>query len=128
MYLLLKNIHLAMITTSIGLFVLRGALMLARSPRLRTSALQILPHFIDTLLLASGIGLVAVLGTAVLAQAWLQLKLTLILAYIVAGSVALKRGRTYRVRAAAFAAALVIVALIVTTAVSHRPPWPLPPG
>ncbi len=121
MYLVLKNIHLATILTSIVLFLLRGGFMLTRSPRLRLPILQVLPHMVDTLLLVSGAGLVAVLGTGVLGQPWLQVKLALVLAYIVAGSVALKRGRTFRARIVALAMALLTVALILVTALTHRP-------
>lgn len=121
MYLLLKNIHLATITLSLALFVLRAALMLVGSPRLRTPVLKVLPHVIDTLLLASGVGLIFVLGSATLGQSWLQVKLALLIAYIVAGSVALKRGKTLRIRVLAGAAALIIVALLIATALTHRP-------
>lgn len=121
MYLLLKNLHIAAVITSISLFLLRGILMMARSPRLHSRILQVLPHVVDTVLLASGVGLILVLGIALLAATWLQVKLTLLIAYIVAGSVALKRGKTYRIRLLALAAALIIVATIIATAMTHQP-------
>ncbi len=121
MYLLLKNLHIAAVITSISLFLLRGILMMARSPRLHSRILQVLPHVVDTVLLASGVGLILVLGIALLTATWLQVKLTLLIAYIVAGSVALKRGRTYRIRLLTLAAALIIVATIIATALTHQP-------
>ena len=52
---------------------------------------------------------------------WLTMKVALLVVYIVLGSVALKRGRTRRIRVAAFAAALLTVGFLVTVARAHHP-------
>ena len=44
-----------------------------------------------------------------------------LLLYIVAGSVALKRGRTPRIRATAFALSLACIGYLVGAAVQHSP-------
>lgn len=121
MYEILKTTHLAAIATSISLFVFRGGLMIRESPNLRAPALRVLPHVIDTVLLASGLGLIAIIGWELFSVRWLQVKLTLVIAYIVTGSVALKYGRSRKIRLRAFMAALLIVALIVATAITRRP-------
>lgn len=121
MYLGLKSLHLLTVALSASLFVYRGYLMLARSRRLQTRFLRIAPHVIDTFLLASGVGLVLVLGGTPIMQVWLQSKLALIFAYIVVGAIALKYGKTYRVRATALLIALLLLGLIVLTAVRHTP-------
>ena len=48
-----------------------------------------------------------------------------LVAYVALGTIALKRGRSRRVRAAAFAAALATFAYIVAVAIAHDPRGPL---
>lgn len=128
-YLALRHIHITAVVISIALFTLRGIWMLADSPRLQDRWVRILPHVVDTVLLASAIALTLVLGQYPFAQAWLTAKLVGLLAYIVLGSIALKRGRSKATRAAAFAAALLTVAYIVGVAVHHHPTsWWWTPG
>ena len=52
---------------------------------------------------------------------WLTVKVLLLVVYIVLGSFALKRGRTPRVRAWCYAAALVVYLFIVSVARAHDP-------
>jgi uncharacterized membrane protein SirB2 len=52
---------------------------------------------------------------------WLTAKVVLLVAYIVLGSIALKRGRTRAVRITAFVAALSIVGFLITVARAHHP-------
>lgn len=59
------------------------------------------------------------------AQSWLIAKVLALLAYIVLGTVALKRGRTKTVRVIAFAAALAAAPYIVAIALA-RNPLPIP--
>jgi uncharacterized membrane protein SirB2 len=55
------------------------------------------------------------------AAGWLTAKIALLIVYIVLGSIALRRGRSRRVRAWAFIAALATVAFLVTVARAHHP-------
>ena len=57
----------------------------------------------------------------VLRTPWLLTKIVLLVVYIVLGTIALKRGRTPQVRAAAFVAALAVFVAIVATAITKRP-------
>jgi uncharacterized membrane protein SirB2 len=52
---------------------------------------------------------------------WLTAKVVGLIGYIVLGSIALKRGRTRHTRVAAFAAALVMFAYIVSVAITKSP-------
>ena len=52
---------------------------------------------------------------------WLTMKVALLVAYIVLGSYAIKRGRTKAMRVAAFAAALLVLAFLVSVARAHDP-------
>jgi uncharacterized membrane protein SirB2 len=76
---------------------------------------------IDTLLLAAGATLVAILPRPVFASHWLDVKLVLVVVYIVLGAFALRRARTRRARAVFLAAAVATYALIVGIAVAHHP-------
>lgn len=120
-YSLLKHFHLATIAITLTLFVLRGAWMMADSPRLQARWVRIVPHVNDTLLLASGFGLAIMLGQYPLVNGWLTAKLFALIVYIVLGTVALKRGRTKGTRIAAWGAALVVFAYIVAVAIAHDP-------
>jgi len=75
---------------------------------------------IDTLLLASALWLAWQIG-AEGTRGWLWAKVIALVAYIALGSLALKRGRTRNVRIAAFAAALVAFAYIVSVALTKSP-------
>ena len=120
-YTLAHLLHVACVSVSITLFVLRGALMAAGSPKLRMPLLRVLPHVVDTLLLASALWLVSVLHLPLLHTPWITAKVAGLMLYIVLGSVALRYGRSRGVRIAAFIAALATVTWIVSVAVTHDP-------
>lgn len=125
MYAALKNTHLLAIAISLVLFGYRAMLMIAGSARLRSRIWRTVPHIVDTVLLASGVGLIVFWQGAPLTQLWLQVKLVLVFAYIASGSVALHYGRTLLVRQLALAVALGIFLLIVLTARTRLLPWSL---
>jgi uncharacterized membrane protein SirB2 len=79
------------------------------------------PHVVDTVLLASAIGLTIVVHQYPLVNSWLTAKVVGLIIYIGLGTVALKRGSTPAIRTGAFIAALIIFAGIVATAIEHRP-------
>jgi uncharacterized membrane protein SirB2 len=120
-YLLLRNVHIGCAVLTIALFVLRGVLMLAESPRLHGPLLRYLPHVVDTVLLTSALMLTTVIRQYPFSTGWLTAKVVLLAAYIVLGSIALKRGRTRAVRIAAFVAALATIGFLVTVARAHHP-------
>ncbi|WP_137171554.1 SirB2 family protein [Massilia sp. HP4] len=120
-YYALKHIHMTFAVLSGALFLLRGLWMLAESRRLEQRWVRIAPHVIDTLLLASAVGL-AVWSSQYPGQSpWLTAKLVALVAYIGLGTVALKRGRTRQVRALAFAGALACFIYILAVAVTKNP-------
>ena len=120
-YLTLKTIHVAAAALSISGFIVRGVWMLRDSPRLHSRGVRIVPHVVDTILLASAIGLLVVLGLYPWNYGWLTAKLLALVAYIVVGAIGLRYGRTKRVRAAAWVGAIVIFAYIVGVARTHSP-------
>jgi len=120
-YAVLRATHITCAALSIAGFLLRGTWMLRGSPLLRARATRILPHIVDTLLLASAIGLLFLINQAPFANHWLTAKVVLLLVYIGLGTVALKRGRTRRVRVVAFAGAVAVFAWIVGIALNRQP-------
>jgi uncharacterized membrane protein SirB2 len=120
-YLSLKHFHMGCAALSGTLFLLRGKWMLRASPMLQQKWVRIAPHVIDTLLLASAIGLAVWSHQYPGQQPWLAVKLVALLGYIVLGSIALKRGRTKGQRQAALVAALALFLYIGMVAVTKRP-------
>jgi uncharacterized membrane protein SirB2 len=121
-YLLARDLHIGCVIVSITLFVLRGGLMLAGSRWLAHPLLRITPHVVDTLLLTGALWLVHLTHRAPFAEPWLLAKIAGLVAYVVLGSLALRRGRTPAVRVACLAGALSVVAWIVSVA-RVRSPW-----
>lgn len=122
-YALIKATHIASAALSFGLFFLRGLWMLHAPQRLHLPWVRVLPHVIDTVLLASAIAL-AVLSRQYPGELpWLTAKIAALLIYIGLGTVALKRGRTRGIRTLAWFAALGVFVYIVAVAYS-RHPWP----
>jgi uncharacterized membrane protein SirB2 len=124
-YALVKQLHLATVAVTFALFVLRGVWMMADSPRLGARWVRIVPHVNDTLLLSSGIALAVLIRQYPLAHGWLTAKLVALIAYIVLGTIALKRGKTKSRRIAAWIAALLVFGYMVAVALAHDP-LPLP--
>lgn len=120
-YPTLKAIHVACAALSAGGYVVRGLWMLRDSPRLHARWVRVLPHVVDTLLLASAIGLVVVLHQYPWNQAWLGAKVLALLAYIAVGAIGLRYGPTKRVRATAWIGALAIFSYIVGVALTRSP-------
>jgi uncharacterized membrane protein SirB2 len=120
-YLVLKGLHLTTITLTLALFVLRGAWMIADSPRLQARWVRIAPHINDTLLLASGVSLAVLLQQYPLVHGWLTAKFFALIAYIVLGTIALKRGKTRGQRVVAWIAALLVFGYMIAVARTHDP-------
>jgi len=121
---LIKSIHVTSVALSYSLFFLRGVWMLRDSRSLQQRWVKFAPHTVDSVLLASAIALAWQLGISPLEAPWLAAKIVALLAYIVIGSVALKRGKTRRIRIIAWLTAQAVFIYIVSVAVTHNPaPW-----
>ena len=112
-----RQVHVAAAAISLALFLLRAGWMLASPVRLQMRWLRIVPHCIDTILLATALWLAWQLGVEG-TRGWLAAKVVGVLVDIVSGTVALKRGRTMRVRVVALTVALVTFGYIVSVALT----------
>jgi uncharacterized membrane protein SirB2 len=121
MYLFAKHLHVACVVLSLAGFIARGGLMVAQSPLLQARLVRVAPHVVDTLLLASALWLAWMLQQYPFVHGWLTAKVIGLLAYIGFGTLALKRGRTRRVRMGYFVLALCAAAYIVAVALTRNP-------
>jgi len=115
-YQLLKHLHLALVIVSGLGFALRGFIRLLLRRRLAHPLVRFGPHLVDTLLLASGVGLWWTVGYSPIDNGWLGLKLLLIVVYVVLGIAAFRLPDARRALAlyvAALATFLAVAALAV---------------
>jgi uncharacterized membrane protein SirB2 len=121
----LKLLHAGSALLSISGFALRGYWMLTGNPRLRSRPARVLPHILDTLLLASAIGMLVIWQANPFEFSWLSAKIAALLCYIGLGMVAFRFGKTRRVRVIACGMALLVAAYIVAVAFTKSPWGPL---
>jgi uncharacterized membrane protein SirB2 len=91
------------------------------SPLLEHRLTRILPHLVDTLLLASAIGLLFAIDQYPFVHGWLTAKVLALLLYILFGSLAIRPGRSRAVRRLSFFLALLTFGYIVGVALAHDP-------
>jgi uncharacterized membrane protein SirB2 len=120
-YLALKHLHVTCVILSGLGFCLRGWWMASNSPRLQARLTRILPHVIDTLLLASALTLAWRSSQYPFIHTWLTAKLLGLLTYIACGAMALKRAPTRSARLRYLALALLAYAYIVGVALTRNP-------
>lgn len=120
-YLAIKYLHMTCAALSGSFFLLRGIWMLRDSTMLQQRWVRIVPHIVDTALLASALIMVFWSAQYPFMQPWLTAKVLGLIAYIALGTVALKRGKTRTVRGWALVAALLIFTYIVMVALTRRP-------
>ena len=124
-YASLKTVHVSCVAASYALFVVRGVWMMRESSHLQQRWVKIVPHLVDTLLLASAVALAVMSRQYPLVDDWLTAKVVGLLIYIGLGTVALKRGKTRRTRIAAWLAAQAVFFYIVAVALTRQSlPWP----
>ena len=119
-YLAVKHLHITFAAVSGSFFLLRGMWMLLDSPMLQQRWVRVVPHVVDTLLLTSALVLVFWSAQYPFVQTWLTAKVLALVAYIVLGTIALKRGKSKGVRSFALLAALATFAYIVAVAQTRQ--------
>jgi len=118
----IKWVHVATVLASGGLFALRGLLVLAgRQSWALAAPVRYLSYSIDTTLLTAALMLLTILPGALFANGWLAAKIVLLVAYVLLGMFALRRGRSARMRLACYVAALATFGFIYSIARTHHP-------
>lgn len=121
LYPYVKLAHVSFVAGSGLLFTARGVGVLTEQAWPMRHGWRRLSYAIDTALLAAGITLWLMLHLNPVRDAWLGTKLLLLVGYILAGSFALKRGRTRAVQCVSFGCAIALYLMIASVAVTHRP-------
>lgn len=121
LYLVVKQVHVTSIALSFALFAARGLWILSGRTLPHNPLVRVLPHVVDTVLLTSALWLTTLIHQYPFAQGWLTVKLLGLVAYVVLGSLALKRAPTLRMKGVAFLAACLVFAFIVSVARAHHP-------
>ena len=120
-YLALKHLHVTCVVLSGLGFALRGWWMLNDSSLLRARLTRVVPHVVNTLLLGSALLMAWQSSQYPFAQGWLTAKFFGLLAYILCGTMALKRARTKGRRVIFLVLALLAYAYIVGVALTRNP-------
>ncbi len=115
-YELVKYIHVTAITLSISGFILRVILKSNNSPNQTKYWFKKLPHKVDIVLLASALTMVYILGVNPFTTFWIAEKITGLIVYILLGMVALRWGKTKKIRIIAAGLAVMIFSYIVYVA------------
>ena len=113
-----KTIHVVFVALSFTGFFIRGVWMLRDSTLLRQRWVRITPQVVDTVLLLSAIVLAVQMHFSPMEQPWLMAKIIALVIYIAVGLVALRLGRSKRVRLSAWLLGLFIFMYIVSVAMS----------
>ena len=121
MYIAIKHSHMLFAVISGLFFLVRGAWMLMDSGMLQKKWVKILPHINDSLLLLCAIGLSVMSHQYPIAQDWLTVKVLALIAYIVLGVIALKKGKTKGIRTLALVGALFAFVFTFSVARTHNP-------
>ncbi len=120
-YVALKMIHITCVVLSYLLFTVRGVWMVQSSDLLQRRWVRIIPHVIDTVLLTSAIGLAVTLHQSPIKDPWLGAKVAGLVLYIGLGMIALKHGKTRKIKVSALIAAHIVFFYIVLVALTKSP-------
>src|SRR5262245_32248196 len=117
----IKLVHVWAVLASGALFLLRAAAVQLGARWAMAAPVRYLSYTIDTALLTAALMLMTVLHQFPFVNSWLTVKVTLVIAYIVLGTFALRRGRTARVRLACAVSALLVYGMILSVARTPNP-------
>jgi uncharacterized membrane protein SirB2 len=117
----LLPLHLTLVTLSVSLFAARGLGVLVGQAWPMAGWARGLAPLIDSLLLIAGGALWWLLQLNPARDHWLGAKLVLLIAYIVLGTLALKRAPTRAAKTLCFGAALAVAGFMVGIARAHHP-------
>lgn len=118
---LLRQVHMSFALASFSLFVLRGLWRFGGLPSGEARWVRVAPHVIDTVLLATALGLAANLVAYPALHGFLAAKVGGVIAYILLGMTAFRWGSTRGRRLAAWFGAQVVFLYILGVALTKSP-------
>lgn len=125
-YSLIKHLHMTTALLSLAFFMVRAWWSVREAPILQRRWVKVVPHVNDTLLLLLGVTLMVMLSMWPQQHPWLAAKLLALLAYILLGTLAIKRGCSPAARGLAGLAAVAAFGYMLGTALSKDPLFLLP--
>ena len=124
MYLIFKHSHLMLVLLSVCFLVIRVIGVSVNAQWVNKKLIKVAPHIIDTILLASAIGLMVILSQYPVVNAWLSAKVVALVAYVALGTMALKGQKSALQRFGFLALALLCIGYMASVALSKNPmPW-----
>ncbi|WP_334163051.1 SirB2 family protein [Phenylobacterium sp.] len=121
-YPAIRQVHIFTALASGALFLIRGAgLHLLRAPWPLAAPIRYLSWTIDTVLLTAALMLMTIVRQYPGADAWLTVKVGLVVVYVVLGYLAFERARPRRAALALWLLALLVFGYIYTVARAHHP-------
>lgn len=120
MYFAIKHIHLTAIAISVALLLVRFFWTVTESQMLTRKWVKVVPHVVDTVLLASALTLCVMIAQYPFVDGWVTEKVFGVVAYIFLGLIALKKAKTNLGRGTAMLAALAVLAVIAKIAVTKQ--------
>jgi uncharacterized membrane protein SirB2 len=117
----IRLVHILAVAASGSLFALRGLALNFGAAWPKAAPLRYLSYTIDTVLLTAALMLMTVVEQYPFADAWLTVKVLLLVVYIGLGIYAFRTQRSRGMRWAAWLAALAVFAFIVSIARAHNP-------
>ena len=121
-YFILKSIHIALAILSVSLFSVRGVLLLLNNSSYRHRLYRLITPLIDSILLTLGIAMAVIIGRNIWSMDWFVLKISLIICYIITGTLALNRLKVRGQQVKALLMAWIFAAGIFYTALA-KPIW-----
>ena len=118
---ILKHLHMLCAFLSISGFALLGYWMMSGNSLLQRRPVKVLPHIVDSLLLLSAIGMLLIWQVSPGQVPWVMAKIIALLVYIGLGLIALRFGKSRRVRVLAWLLALLVAAYILSVAYTKSP-------
>ena len=97
-YVALRYVHVGAVIASFCLFFLRGLCTMTAPGKLAARQVRVVPHVVDTVLLASAIALATMTAQYPFMQPWLTATVLALALHVLFGAVAIRRGRTRRAR------------------------------
>lgn len=120
MYFAIKHIHLTAIALSVILLLIRFYWSVTHSQMLNKKWVRIVPHVIDTVLLASALTLCVIIAQYPFVHGWVTEKVIGVVLYIFLGLVALKKAKTIPIKSLAMVGAIAVLAVIGKLAITKQ--------
>ena len=117
----IKWVHVAAVIASGMLFALRGLALNLGAGWPMSRPVRYLSYTIDTVLLTAALMLATILQQYPFVQAWLTVKVVLLVVYVILGTYAFRYAKTPRARLGGWLAAILVFLAIVGVARAHHP-------